>query len=339
MPPRAASRPSSTCRTRPCWHSRATTSARSPSTRSNTPNACAGRPLQNGGMRTLAAFCLCMGLWATPAQAIDLAPLWDFARPEVSEQRFRAALADAPGADALILLTQIARSQGLRQDFDGARLTLQAIAGRVGTASAEAQVRYHLERGRTYASATHPPPLLTPEALQQARQAFERAFELARAAQLDGLAIDAIHMFAFVDQAPADQLKWGLAALDVSLGSQQPQARRWEPSIRNNVGYALHQLGRYDEALSQFQQALALREQGTNRQATFVAKWMVAWTLRSLGRNDEALRIQLQLEQQADASGTPDPHVFEELEALYRGQGDQAKAQHYAQRQAEASRR
>ena len=271
--------------------------------------------------------------------AIDLTPLWDFARPEVSEQRFRAALATATGDDALILRTQIARSQGLRRDFDGARQTLQAIAASMGTAGAEAQVRYHLERGRTDASATHPQPLLTPEALQQARQAFERALELARAAQLDGLAIDAIHMFAFVDQAPVDQLRWGEAALAIALKSSQPAAQRWEPSIRNNVGYALHQLGRYDEALDQFQQALVLRERGTNRQATFVAHWMVAWTLRSLGRSDEALRIQLQLEQQADASGTPDPHVFEELEALYRGQGDQAKAQHYAQRKAEAGRR
>ena len=40
--------------------------------------------------------------------AIDVAPLWDFARPDVSEQRFRAALATASGDDALILQTQIA---------------------------------------------------------------------------------------------------------------------------------------------------------------------------------------------------------------------------------------
>ena len=271
--------------------------------------------------------------------AIDLTPLWDFARPEVSEQRFRAALASATGDDALILRTQIARSQGLRQDFDGLQGQAGAIAGDVEAAGAEAQVRFHLELGRTFASATHPPALGTPEATQRARQSFGRALELARAAQLDALAIDAIHMFAFVDQAPADQLRWGEAAMAVALNSSQPAAQRWEPSIRSNVGYALHQLGRYNEALEQFQQSLALRERGSNHQATFVARWMVAWTLRSLGRNDEALRIQLQLEQQADATGTPDPHVFEELEALYRSQGDQAKAQHYAQRRAEAGRR
>jgi tetratricopeptide (TPR) repeat protein len=286
-------------------------------------------------MRIAAAIVLGLIVWGEPAMAIDLTPLWDFSRPELSEQRFRAALADATGDDALILRTQIARSQGLRQDFEGARQTLQAIAASMGTAGAEAQVRYHLERGRTFASATHPPALRTPENLQLARQAFERALELARAAQLDGLAIDAIHMFAFVDPAPADQLRWGEAALAIALTSSQPAAQRWEPSIRNNVGYALHQLGRYDAALGQFQQALALREQGTNRQATFVARWMVAWTLRSLGRNDEALRIQLQLEQEADAAGQADEHVFKELEALYQAIGDAAKARHYARRHAE----
>ena len=47
----------------------------------------------------------------------DLSMLWDFNQPDVSEQRFRAALASAAGDDALILQTQIARTYGLRGDF------------------------------------------------------------------------------------------------------------------------------------------------------------------------------------------------------------------------------
>ena len=107
--------------------------------------------------------------------------------------------------------------------------------------------------------------------------------------------------------------------------------------MRNNVGYALHQLGRHEQALQQFQLALAIRERGVNAEATRVARWMVAWTLRSLGRADEALQLQLALEKDADAAGQPDPHVFAELEALYRSAGNLAKAQHYAQRKAAAS--
>jgi tetratricopeptide (TPR) repeat protein len=271
--------------------------------------------------------------------AIDLTPLWDFARPDVSEQRFRAALEKAAGDDALILRTQIARTYGLRKDFDGARKLLREIEPAVGSAGPEAKVRFHLELGRTFASAAHSAKLLTSEAKAQARQEYDRALELARTAKLDGLAIDAIHMFAFIDTAPADQLKWGEAAMEVSLSSQQPDAKRWEASIRNNVGYALHQLGRYSEALSHFQKALAIRERGTSAEATRVARWMVAWTLRSLDRNDEALQIQLTLEKDADAAGKPDPYVFEELEALYRKSGNLSKAQHYAERKAAASQR
>lgn len=271
------------------------------------------------------------------SMAIDLAPLWDFSSPDVSETRFRQALERATGDDVLILRTQIARTYGLRKDFETARKILREIEPGVGTAGPEARVRYHLELGRSLASATHSPDQLTAESKAGARQAYEAALSLAKSAGLDALAIDAIHMFAFLDTAPADQLKWGLAALEVVQASSQPDARRWEPSVRNNVGYALHQLGRYDEALAQFREAVVLRERGTNAAATRVAYWMVAWTLRSLGRVDEALEIQLRLEREADLAGQPDRYVFEELEALYTAKGDSARAAHYAGRKSLAA--
>ena len=61
----------------------------------------------------------------------------------------------------------------------------------------------------------------------------------ARDAGLDGLAIDAIHMLACVDTAPTDQLKWAQQALVVVEASSQADAKRWEASIRNNVGYEI----------------------------------------------------------------------------------------------------
>lgn len=280
-----------------------------------------------------------LALASGAVMAIDLDTLWDFSRPAESEQRLRAALEKSSGDDAFILRTQIARTYGLRKDFDEARRLLRELEPSLGAVGAEARTHYHLELGRTFASAAHPPDLLTPDAKRRARQAFDRAEAQARASGLDALAIDAIHMQAFVDPAPADRLRWGEAALEIALSSRQPQARRWEASMRNNVGYALHQLGRYDEALRQFQQALAIRERETNAQATRVARWMVAWTLRSLGRNDEALQIQLALEKDTDAAGEPDPYVFEELEALYRARGDLARAEHYAERRSAAGRK
>lgn len=263
--------------------------------------------------------------------ALDLAALWDFSKPEVSEQRFRAELQTATGDDVLLLQTQIARTYGLRRDFAKAQEILKSIEASVPKAGAEVRVRYALELGRTYASATHPPEAKTAAAEALARSAYESALAVAKAEHLDALAIDAIHMLAFVDTAPADQLKWAQQALAVVLASSQPAAKKWEASVRNNIGYALHQLGRFDEALAEFKQAVVLREQGTNAEATRTAHWMVAWTLRALGRTDEALEKQLWLERECDAAKEPDPYVYEELELLYRAKGLDDRAAHYAE--------
>src|SRR5580692_1962854 len=264
--------------------------------------------------------------------AIDLGPLWDFDHPEISEQRFREALNSASPDDTLILQTQIARTYGLRRDFERARSTLRMIEPQVQRASAQAQVRYALELGRTYASATHTQGAVASEEKDIARMQYSRALDIARGAKLDALGIDAVHMLAFVDTAPADQLRWAQEALALVEQTSQPDAKKWEASIRNNTGYALHQLGRFEEALAQFELALALREKGTNAQATLIARWMIAWTLRAMGRVEEALDMQLKLEADCAALGKPDPYVFEELELLYRQQGDAARADAYAER-------
>ena len=276
--------------------------------------------------------------YVSSAMAIDLAPLWDFNQPELSEQRFRAALATASPDDALILQTQIARTYGLRGDIERARQILKSIEPQLATASPEVRVRYELEFGRTLASAKHKDELLTPAVKEQARARYLRALELAKAGQLDALAIDAVHMLAFVDTAPTDQLKWGEQALAIALASSQAAARKWEVSLRNNIGYALHQLKRYDEALAQFKQAVVLRERADDAEATRAAHWMVGWTLRALNRVDEALEIQLRLERECEAAGVPDPYVFDELEALYRAKGDEPTARRYAERRKQLTR-
>jgi tetratricopeptide (TPR) repeat protein len=270
----------------------------------------------------------------TPATAVDLSALWDFNQPAVSEQRFQTALASAQGDEVLILQTQTARTWGLRRDFERARTILAGLEPQLPQAGAEARVRHALEFGRTWASPKHSAEQQDDTTRARARQAFEQALSLARSAQLDALAIDAVHMLAFVDTAPADQLKWAQQALALSLASKQPAAQRWEASIRNNLGYALHQLDRYDEALAELQKALALRQARGPSQAEREARWMVAWTLRSLERHEEALAMQRQLEADNDAAGTPDGYVFEELETLYRARGDTDRAAHYAARRA-----
>jgi tetratricopeptide (TPR) repeat protein len=264
--------------------------------------------------------------------AIDLSALWDFSKPEISEERFRSALSTASADDALILHTQIARSYGLRSDFAKAQQILSTIEPQIQTASPEAKVRYYLELGRTYSSATHTPESQTAEARELARSAFLCAFELAQNGKLDGLGIDALHMMAFVDTAPEAQIEWNRQAIAFMQSSSQQDAKKWEGPLHNNIGYALHLLRRYDDALAEFRLALAAYERGGNSRTIRIAHWMIAWTLRALGQMSAAMEIQLRLEKECDEAGEPDPYVFEELELLYQAGNDHEKAEFYAAR-------
>ncbi len=193
-------------------------------------------------------------------------------------------------------------------------------------------MRYWLELGRTYASHQHPLDSKTYESKHSARMAFETALDIARGAQLDGLAIDAMHMFVFVDTDPVDQVKWGREALSLIEASNQPEAKRWEASVRSNLGEALYDLGRYEEALAQFRRALVLREQGANPRATLDARWHVARALRMQKHYDQALVLQLRLERESEAMRDPRSYIFEELAILYQVMGCHERAKHYLAR-------
>lgn len=267
------------------------------------------------------------------AAALDLHALWDFAQPEVSEQRFRSLLPGATAEQALILQTQIARSYGLRRRLEEARALLLSLRPQLDGAGAEAQVRWQLEWGRTWASAVHERQTLPEADREIAGGAFRAAATTARAARLDALAVDALHMLPFTSADRQQDLAWNHEALALALASPQPDARRWEASLRNNIGVTLNELGRHAQALPMLQQALAaLQRQQAPVERIRVGDWMVAHTLRLLGRDDEALAIQQRLERDNAADGRPDPYVFEELALLYRARGDEARAADYAAR-------
>lgn len=287
-----------------------------------------------------------LALPAVAAAAVDVAALWDFSNPALSEQRFREALGaaerDGRRDDVLILQTQIARTLGLRRDLEGARALLQGLQPQLAGAGAEARARHALEWGRSHVSAVTLPEERTPKTLATARAAYAQALAAAREGGLDGLAIDAVHMMAFVDDAPADQRRWNEEALAMVLASSQAEGRRWEASIRNNLALSLRRQGLHVDALPHFERALALREAASAPAASprqvYVARWLLANALRLAGRLDEALAQQTRLEGQMHVVGDPDPHVLEELSLIHRARGDVERAAAYADRLAAARR-
>ena len=87
-----------------------------------------------------------------------------------------------------------------------------------------------------------------------------------------------------VDAEPADQLAWDEKALAYMEASSQEEAKKWEGSLRNNLGYAYHLAGRYDEAIAQFRLSLAAYERSGRAANARIAHWMIARTLRFQGK-------------------------------------------------------
>lgn len=251
---------------------------------------------------------------------MDIKGLWNFADPAASEALFRERLAGAGVHDALSLQTQIARSYSLRGRFDEAHHLLDRMQSELAAAGAEPQVRWLLERGRTLRSSKQP---------DRAKPFFAQAVDAAGAAGLDELAVDAMHMMALVEPASAEQMCWNLRALALAESSINVNARSWKASLANNIGMTLHDEGKFDQALLRFRSAVDAREPMGNAANTRAAHWMVAWTLRSLKRHDEALDILRRLEREAAAANEPDGFVFEELAENLLAVGQAAQARPY----------
>lgn len=232
---------------------------------------------------------------------IDLTELWNFDDPAGSEQRLRAAQVEARETEAAVLQTQVARALGLQGRYAEALAVLDGIE----CTDPEVTVRSLLERGRVYRSRGD---------VAAAAPLFEAAVAAADQG-LEGLAIDAMHMVALTLKGD-DQIDYTRGILDRARASRDPSARRWLASLLNNLGTAYSDQGEWQLALQTFEEALAERRTGSDLEATFAARWMVAWALRHLGRTAEARDAQLALQADLVAAGREDPYVHEELALL-----------------------
>jgi len=232
----------------------------------------------------------------------DVSALWDFDDVPASERRFREAADAASGSERAVLETQIARALGLQERYDEAHALLDGIADE----DAEVQVRIALERGRLRNSAGSPAVALDD---------FRRAADLALVAGLPGLRVDALHMVAIAAPQP-ERVTLNRAALAEARASADPDARRWEGSLLNTLGFELAEAGELDEAHATFVEAVAVREREGDLPGARIGRWMVGWVLRLQGRVADARAVQEALRAELTAAGLHDPYVDEELALL-----------------------
>ena len=284
----------------------------------------------------LAAACSALALAATAWCATDSAgerysatldALWDYDAPAVSAERFRAEIARHPSGsrEALEARTQLARAEGLQRHFDVADHILDEVDPQLAKQPPRLRVRYLLERGRVRNSSGH-------------KEAAVPLFEQALAASRDDAlpdaafyAIDALHMLAIATTGDA-ALEWNRRAIAAAETAREPRARKWRASLLNNLGWSLHDRGRYAEALAAWREALALREAAGDASSTRFARWTVGRGLRSLGRLDEAEAMQRALATEMERAGNPDGYVYEELAEIALARGDAAAARPLAAR-------
>jgi len=238
----------------------------------------------------------------------DLDSLWNYDDPEASEISFRRLIPDesesVDTASLAELLTQIARTQGLQMKFKEAHVTLDQAESLLEERMTRARIRYLLERGRVYNSSKE---------REKSEQYFVDAWNLGRKSKEDFYTVDALHMLAIVAH-PDEQLSWAEAAMDAAEKSKDERAKKWLGSLYNNTGWTYHDLGEYEKALDMFEKSLAWNELNGDAARVRIARWTIARAYRSLDRLQEALDIQIGLEEEIDAEGIePDGYVYEEI--------------------------
>jgi tetratricopeptide (TPR) repeat protein len=179
-----------------------------------------------------------------------LRPLWDFDDLDATERRLKDQL-QREGSDEgrAEVLTQLARVQGLRDDFDGSESLLAEADALAGT-SELARVRIDLERGRKLRSSGDQAAALP---------LFEAALARAEQAGEHFLAGDAVHMCAI--SVPDREAMEAWTDRGLELADREAAAAYWAGPLLNNLGWAYYESGDYAHALELFERALEVRRQ------------------------------------------------------------------------------
>ncbi len=259
------------------------------------------------------------------SESFDFDSLWNYNDPAATEEKFNDVLPQikesGKTSDYLQLLTQIARTYGLRMKFDDSHKLLDEVEKQLNNADPKTKVRYLLERGRTFNSSGK---------VNEARELFLQAVDLAVASNEDNLAVDAAHMMGIVE-SDEQSLQWNEKALAMAERSSDPKANKWLGSLYNNIGWTYFSMKQYEKALELFKKDAVWYEQNKSKTYVNIAKWSAAKTLRMMGKTDEALEEQLRLlELFRNGEADEDGYVYEELAECYLLKNDDVQATHFA---------
>ncbi len=254
-----------------------------------------------------------------------LLDLWDYGDPAATEMLFISLAEEAGQSDNTeylpILITQLARTHSLRDEFTLAHQQLDQAKSLIGNQKSRPWVFLLLERGRTYNSSG---------SRLKALEYFEEAFITAEIIGDDYLAIDAAHMVAIAETLE-NQMKWNIIALGIAESSKSQRAKNWLGSLYNNMAWTLFDQGDYENALDLFEKGVDFRRKKKNVRRLQIARWAVARTYRALGRFDEALEIQQSLLSENEDRGlAADGYVVEELAELYLARKDPQAPDYFA---------
>lgn len=239
----------------------------------------------------------------------DFDKLWNYHKPADTEMVFLALLPQAIESNNtdyhLQLLTQIARTQGLQQQFTRAHHTLDEVEKQLTPhLQAQTKVRYLLERGRVFNSSGDK---------KAAEPLFLQAWQLAAETGNDVYTADALHMLAIISP-PNEALEWNLKALTLAETSADERTKNWLGSLYNNIGWTYFDMTDYETALQMFTKCHQWYSEKQLPTETQIAQWSIAKTLRLLQKPQEALQIQTSLlKQNIDNNLSEDGYVFEEL--------------------------
>ncbi len=233
---------------------------------------------------------------------------FDFDNAAETERRFqdyyRVAVARHDDLAAAELLTQVARAQGVQDHVQDANATLRS--GAFALANPRLRARFALESGRL---------LRRGGDRDSAAQHFQQAFEIAQAAHLDALAVDAAHMMALISSGD-DTQHWVERGLAIAQASHDPVARHWVGTICFNWATSLSERGDHQAATTYFGRSLTAREHEGDRDLIRTTQLALAHELGLTDQTQRARVMLLRLLQEARATGANTDAIQAELDHL-----------------------